>query len=208
MATQSLSMDLLSDIAPIYSNEFQVRSVRKVTAEVRLRDGVRSAELQSAFVDRSIVKPGATLHIAAYVKPWREELQRIAATLTIPADLPNGRYNVAVCDARVREAAEIVRAPGLYRPKTFGDVVRILEIQFRPDRLYVMLNSPESGVTIDGREFNALPPSFQLTIGQLRDREKIVPTIGQIMAETTVALPFVVSGSYVTQIEVDRRGGR
>jgi len=208
MAAMTLSSGLLSDIAPIYSNEFQVRSVRKVSAEVHLRDGIRSADLESAFVDRSIVKPGETLRISAYVKPWRQEQQRITATLVVPPDLPNGRYNVAVCDARVREAAEIVRAPGIYRPKSFADVVRILDIQFAPDRLYVMLNSPEAGVTIDGREFDALPPSFQLTIGQLRDRERIVPTIGQIMAETSVQLPFVVGGSHVSQIEVDRRGGR
>jgi len=208
MAAQMLALGLLGDIAPIYSNEFQVRSVRKVTAEVRLRDGIQSADLVSAFVDRSIVKPGETLNVAAYVKPWRQEQQRIAATLTVPADLPNGRYNVAICDARLREGAEVVRAPGLYRPKNFADVVRILDIHFPPNRLYIMLNSPEAGVTIDGREFDALPPSFQHTIGQLRDREKIVPTIGQIVAETTVNLPFTFSGSQITQIEVNRRGGR
>jgi len=208
MAPMALSLGLLTDMVPIYSNEFQVRSVRKVTAEVRLRDGIQSADLRSAFVDRSVVKPGEAVSISAYIKPWRQEQQRIATTLVVPADLPNGRYNVAVCDARQRELAEVVRAPGLYRPRDFTDMVRILDIHFPPNRLYVMLTSPEGGLTIDGREFEALPPSFQLALGQLRDRERVVPTIGQILAETTVNVPFVISGSQITQIEVDRRGGR
>ena len=208
MAPMTASLNLLSDMAPIYSNEFQVRSVRKVAAEVRLRDGIQAASLHSAFVDRSIVRPGETISISTYVKPWRKEMERLTTTLTVPADLPNGRYNVAVCDSRQREGAEAVRAPGLYRPQNFADVVRILDIQFPANRLYVILTNAEGGVTIDGREFDTLPPSFQHTLSQLRDREKIVPTIGQILAEATVNLPYVLSGSQITQIEVDRRGGR
>jgi hypothetical protein len=208
MAPTSLAIDLLSDMAPIYSNEFQVRSVREVTAEVRIRDGIQSGDLQSAFVDRSIVKPGETVRISAYIRPWRKPQQRITTTLRIPASLPNGRYNIAIIDARQRELNEIVRAPGLYRARNFDDVVRILGVQFPTNRLYVLLANPENGLTIDGREFDSVPPSFQQTLSQLRDREKIVPTLGQILAETTVNLPFVLSGGQITQIEVDRRGGR
>jgi len=208
VSVMMLSVDLLSDMAPVYSNEFQVRSVKSVSAEVHLRDGLQSANLDSAFVDRSIVKPGETIQVSAYVRPWRKEQQRLSTTLRIPATLPNGRYNVAICDSRQREAADVVRAPGLYRAHDFADVVRILRIHYRPDRLYVMLTSPEGGVTIDGREFDQLPPSIQNTLTQLRDREKTAPTIGQVLAETTLDVPFVLSGSQITQIEVDRRGGR
>ena len=208
MACTNVAFGLLEDMAPIYSNEFQVRSVRKITAEVRLRDGIQAADLESAFVDRDMVKQGETITVSAYVKPWRQERQRFTTTLTIPADLPNGRYNVAICDSRMREASEVTRAPGLYRPKNFADMVRILDIYFPGDRLYVMLAAPDSGITIDGSEFSSLPPSFQHTLSQLHDRQRIVPTIGAIHAETRLNLPFILSGSQIAQIEVDRRGGR
>ncbi|MCX8035920.1 MAG: hypothetical protein N3D11_02470 [Candidatus Sumerlaeia bacterium] len=207
-AIMNPSMTLLSDLAPIYSNDFAVRSVRSVAAEVRLSEGLKIAELRSAFVDRTIVKPGETVQVSLYVRPLRKETERVTAALQIPAHLPNGRYNVAVCDARQREGAEIVRAPGLYRPRAFDDVVRLLRLYFRQDRLYILLTSPDDGVTIDGAEFDRLPPTIQMTLSQLRDREKISPTIGQVLAEATLDFPYIISGNQIMQIEVDRRGGR
>ncbi|MBM3333359.1 hypothetical protein FJY63_01735 [Candidatus Sumerlaeota bacterium] len=203
-----MALGLLSDLAPIYSNEFQVRSVRSVTARIRLRDGLQSADLRSAFVDRSIVKPGEAIEVSAYIRPWRQPEQRITTTFRIPATVLDGRYNVSVCDGPMREGAEIVRAPGLYKPNNFDDVVRVLKIHFAPNRLYVLLTSAQSGITIGGREFDSLPPSVQQNLNQLRDREQMVPTLGQILAEKTVELPFVLSGSQIVQIQVDRRGGR
>jgi hypothetical protein len=208
LAPQALGSGLLGDLAPIYSNEFQVRSIRRIAADVHLRDGIERAVLSSAHVDRSIARPGQRLRISAYIKPWREPQRRVVITLPIPADVADGPYNVVVADARQRTAAEVSRAPGLYDPKSFADLVRIIDIQFPSNRLYALLTAPDRGFTIDGQEFADLPPSIVQTLGKLNDREKIRPTVGRIEAEATLELPYVVTGSHLTQIQVDRRGGR
>jgi len=208
MAPDSLALDILNDVAPIYSNEFQVRSVKRIAAEVHLRNGVKSARLQSAFADRTIAKPGQTIRVSAYIKPWRRPQRRIVMEVRVPRDLEDGDYNLVVCDSSRREAAELARAPGLYKPRNFAELVRLIDLQFDPDRLYVMITSPERGLTIDGREFASLPPSIQLALTRLHDREKISPTIGQIVTETSMPLPFVVTGNQIISIKVDRRGGR
>lgn len=207
-APSALAINLLDDLGPIYSNDFEVRSARRVEAEVHVRDGIEAARLRSAYSDRSIVKPGQTIRVSAYVKPWRKPLRRIRTDLRIPADLADGRYNVVVCDAYQRRRAELVRAPGLYRPRDWNSVVRILRMEFPTDRLYVILTSAERGVTIDGHEFASLPPSIAFTLNRLNDREKIERTIGRVLAETTVRLPFLVEGSSIISIQVDRHAGR
>jgi hypothetical protein len=74
--------------------------------------------------------------------------------------------------------------------------------------LYALVTSPGRGLTIDGKEFASLPPSVSFMLNELRDRDKIVPVIGEIIAETTLDMPYVIEGSDMTQIQVDRRGGR
>jgi hypothetical protein len=208
MAPLDAAMALLNDLAPIYSNSFTMHSIKSLSANIELSNKIRSAEIQSAFLDRTVIKPGQTLSVSAYVRPWLGEPQRVSTTIQTPPDLPEGRYNVVVCDSRQRELAELSRAPGLYRPRSYNELIKLLGISFPSDRLYVMITSPSRGITIDGQEFRKLPPSVTFMLGELHDREKIVPTMGEIVAETSLDMPYVIEGGDMTQIGVDRRGGR
>lgn len=207
-AVQSIGTMLMSDLAPIYSNTYDIRSVRKLEAEVHIRNRIEAATIRSAYVDRSIYKPGQEVHISTYVKPFRKPQVRLTTTIRLPAELEDGRYNVVVCDSSTRESVEVARAPGLYKPREFADIVRILQIHFMPNRLYVLVTKPERGITIDGQEFTSLPPVLLHTVAGLQDQELITPTLGQNIVDDSREMPYLVQGGEVIPIQVDRHGGR
>ncbi len=201
MATMLSAMSVMSDLRTVLNNPFEKIGAQEITLSARLTERVREAAMESLRPQRRIYRPGETVQLRATIRPYRSEPETFTASLTLPEDLSDGLYTVALLDASGRASLENSRAPGLRKARDLNHMFELLAVAYPSNRTYTVLQKTGAGMTIDGQALPHLPPSL---IGALAasGREAIAPIRTIILAEEERAWPYEFNGAAETTITV------
>ncbi len=75
------------------------------------------------------VAPGESFAVGVDLEAWRGAPRRETITLTVPAELPPGRYKVGVASATDFFALDAQRAPGLFRDDNLDATLALLAVR-------------------------------------------------------------------------------
>ncbi|HUS58901.1 MAG TPA: SpoIVB peptidase S55 domain-containing protein [Planctomycetota bacterium] len=143
----------------IMNNPFKPTTIKEMSAEMNLKVGVQSAVIDSLRLASVKVAPGKTAKLAVKLRRYRRQYETLEVEVPIPADLPEGLYDVSVCDSNRARWADMAAAPALFQPTNYEEFMRMLRLQYPNEELYVRISMPGTGVSVRGTALPNLPGS-------------------------------------------------
>ena len=119
----------------------------------------RVETLVGLHAERAQVEPGDTLELLLDVKPWRGEAMRRRLPVTLPPDLPAGRYTLLVGDGASADAARLAIEP--VEPVTFAQALALLRSLGSAKQLVVLGVLSGRGLATGGEVLPRLPASMR-----------------------------------------------
>jgi len=125
-------------------------------------------------------------------------------SLTLPADIPDGEYELSLCSVMGQLSALRSEKPHLFQAETLSEALSALNLlgSFTGDRLYMRLNLKRGGMAYKRLEMPDLPGSRRKILSDARLTTEVTPYSEALVVEHPT--DFVVNGRYTTQIQVKR----
>jgi hypothetical protein len=118
----------------------------------------RTAELVGAHLARTRVEPGETLDLYVDLRDWRGGPERRTLPVTVPDDLPAGRYVLVVGDGTSLDPVRMQLEPA--PPQTFEQALAWLSSLGTPREIGVLGVMPGRGLAVAGEVLPRLPASL------------------------------------------------
>lgn len=155
--------EVASILDTLNENPFGEVRVESVRAQIEVREERRTAELARVYPAKTTVKPGETIDLTVYLKPYEQPEEVVHLPLHIPGNAPGGRAIVAVLGGESSSALK----PRLGRrdpiPTTLDQLMENLRKSDRNDELVVLLHLPTMGLEMEGIQL----PDVPLPIGEV-----------------------------------------
>jgi len=197
--------DLIVPLMTMTRTPFGQAYVNLVAVEVSIEPQAAAAMMHQARLRRDVYRPGETVTVDV---EWLNEQTRPTYTqasyaLELPADLPDGSYELLVGSASAHLAALRAQRPYEWYASNFSDVLTILNHigSFPENRLYLHLKLSDVGVAL-GRTPMPDLPSFRQKILADTGRVDVRPFRESLVVEHDT--DFVVQGEKTFTIRVDR----
>ncbi len=154
--------DLFFTLLSVNLNGFEFVEMKDVYVETKAIPGIRRKEIVSALAESTKVRPGESVRIRVRLKEFgtnKEEI--IDIPIRIPSSLQEGFATVFIGSGSTAEWEEFRLEPAF--PKSFPELLQMLQRRKRNDVLYAFLEIPTSGYRTD----TALLPSLPYSILQI-----------------------------------------
>ena len=183
-------------------NPFQRVLAKRITGTVLVSSVSRSAEILYASVSRTRFRPGATVTAFVVYRPFHDVEHTLPVKFKLPANLPEGTYDLSVSDWQQYLRDEQDAEPFKFSADSVNEVFDVLRdvATIRHDALYVRLQRQPDGVAVGRTAMPKLPDSRrELLIGS--DRSDITQFVSSDV--TVVKTDDVMSGSAQFAIDID-----
>jgi hypothetical protein len=154
--------DITSPIGTLLNNTFQKEvKINKISLCAYVFDTRRTASIESVKVSKRTVKPGETIQINVTLRPFDSQPVQKTVSFQIPNDaVPGSIISITACDSQYSQSLKKLRAPGLFKPKNFDQLVDLIESAEKRTNLIVRLRLSKRGITYQGQRFPSLPSSL------------------------------------------------
>ncbi|HIE52774.1 MAG TPA: hypothetical protein EYP85_13550 [Armatimonadetes bacterium] len=194
--------ELAQILETLSDNPFREVEVEEVKAAVELLPERRTATVERAFADREKVKPGDTIQLSVYLKPYNEPEVLRQITLTVPENTPEGRLTIGLIGGQ--SAAYLKRRLGKVDPKptSLEQMLALIQARERNNQLLVEMVRPTVGLEIEGHQLPDLPVPFSQVLrashtGHVRLIRDVV--------EQALDLDWIVSGAALLTLKVETK---
>jgi SpoIVB peptidase S55 len=189
---------LFSSIANIVNlivrNPMAPIRIENIQSEVEISSGRTVAQIESVRVASDRIEAGEPLKVYVTLKPFKGERQTIEIVQPLPADLPEGNYEAAVCDLTNTLRKRFRNEPQLLEPRDLDSILQVIRMQTEPKRtaIYLHVALPERGLAVKGQALPNLPGSVRAVFSNSRQTHE--PLIRSDLVRT-VDTHWVVEGS-------------
>jgi hypothetical protein len=169
-APQALFAQVAAVVNILTYNSFKPVRINRIECETHLLPGRRTAEIEAIALDSETYAPGEKLKATVYLLPYKGLRQRVPVTLQLPTDLPEGSYNITVCDDMTSVRRQLRDNPNWSSPQNLDQVFEALDVQASAQRTHLVMRVPldAGGIALDGRLLPDLPPSMVQILGNTR----------------------------------------
>lgn len=195
---------LMLPMLQLGSNPYTKVQVENITLDLKIEDKRRTARIQSLRLDKLRYRPGDTVDVEMVLQPYLEKPVTQTGTITIPKDAPEGLVMLLAGNARFHEGWQRSRAPLNFRHKNINQLVELLKRGESNSDIIMELFVPEPGLTVQGKEFENLPPSVMSVMNTAKQIGDSGYTAGTTLHIDRVSTDYVISGSGVLRFVVDR----
>lgn len=182
-------------------NSFAEVRIVKIECETLIRPGRTTADIHSVELQADEYAPGDTLVVDVFLRPHRGNLQRKRLHFPLPADLPEGKYSLTICDDAQRLRLDLRDQPLLAQPQSLTQLLEAIRRQTEVKRNLIALRLPtkSSGVTLEANAYPKLPGSMVQILGQGR---RTGPQLTHEALTVRQPTPWIIQGSEVVSFQV------
>ena len=185
-------------------NPYAKVKIESVNLDVKIEDKRRTAQILTARLDKNVYRPGEEVKMTFTLRPYLEQPITLTGTITIPKDTPDGVILLRAMNSGSYQSRQRSRAPGVFSPRNINQLVKLLE-RIEPNTNIIMeLSVPQSGLTVQGEEFSDLPISVMSVMNTATRLGERGYTFGTSLHTNKVETDYIISGSAVMPIAVDR----
>jgi hypothetical protein len=186
----------------LYLNNLSAPDVKGVNVTVDLIPERRVATIENAWVGDTDVRPGDTIPVKVFLRPYRGESLERDFAVTVPAGLTKGDHRILLSDAETLNRMQNI-AGMVNRYLNIPETVSLINQERTNNRLYVSLVEASPTAYVDDKTLPSLPSSVLNVMQAGRAPTRTVLTSPDTATEQT-SLPFdyVVSGSYTLRLHV------
>jgi hypothetical protein len=187
------------DFSRLFSNNFEVPTVKHISLRVESLPGRKSYTIESAWLEKGEAMPGEDLKVRVLVRPYRGEAKIEETTVHVPDQIARGtNLRVLVSDSewmnRSARGMNLAMLPGSTSgPVGLDQLIALMNRDRRNDRLYVGLFVPAPTMVWEDKELPNVPLS-QISVIDGRP----APTSVQVLRESLASESSVVLGGPVT----------
>ncbi len=186
----------------LYLNNVKVPNLKAVSVNVDLIPERRVATIENAWVANSDVRPGDSVPVKVFLRPYRGEPIQREFNVKIPDGLAKGDHRIVLSDAETVNRMQNL-AGFMNRFIDLPETVSLLNQERSNNKLYVSLVESSPTAYYDDKTMPSLPSSVLNVMQAGRASNRSLITSPETASEQ-MALPFdyVVSGSYSLRIHV------
>jgi len=198
----SVATAVQSAFARIYSNPYEVPQIERVDVRVTALQDRRWAMIDSAWMEKSEVRPGETVGVKVLLRPYRGAPFIQELPVTIPEQSARGTLQLVISDADFLNrsvpslAASQGQLPGL------EELIRLLNRERHNDRLYATLVQSTPTIFIEDKEMPNAPTSMINVLDQRQNPGNTRVLWQSAEGEWSVEMHQVIAGQRMLTITV------
>jgi hypothetical protein len=204
----SIALTVQNDFARLFTNNYEVPNVQRVSLRVESMPGRKSYTIESAWLDKGEAIPGEDLKVRVLVRPYRGEARIEETTVHVPDQIsPGTTLRVLVSDADWMNRSSRgfnfgTMAGSSSGPTGLDQLIALMNRDRRNDRLYVGLFVPAPTMVWEDKELPNVPLS-QISIIDGRPGPGSVQVLRESLAsESSVPLGGPVSGLISLNLQI------
>ncbi len=190
---------LLSYAAFLELNDLDNAPITAVDVEMEQALEPRVEVLERVTADRLRVKPGEKVHLTLELRPYRGERIRRKMAVTVPEDIPDGRYYLMVGDGSNVDAARLMVEPA--EAETLEESLALLRSFHSRRELRVLGLVAAKGLTVGGHALPELPASMRSV---LATGKNVSPMQLRVAGDWTEPLDTPMDGIHRVDLTVER----
>ena len=186
----------------LYLNAVNPPSVKRVSVTVDLLPERRVATIENAWLANPEARPGDSVAVKVFLRPYRGDSIERDFTLKIPEGLSKGEHKIVLSDADTINRMQTV-AGMMNRYIDQPQTVSLINQERSNNKLYVSLLDASPTAYYDDKTMPSLPASVLNVMQSGHGSSRSLVTSPDSASEQ-MSLPFdyVVSGSYALKITV------
>ncbi len=132
---------VLMPAALLMNNPFKDLKLKSVNLHISARPVSRSAVITSAVVRRTTVAPGGTIRVRLTIKPFRGAEHYVYLHIPVPANTPDGKYNLVVGSSNSVIQQEMTYFPQRFAPGSIDELIADIRhlTAYRDNAIYARL---------------------------------------------------------------------
>lgn len=191
-----------SELNFLFANDIKPVPLDSVEATITITRGRNSAELVTAFPERTWAHPGETVAIHIELQDYRAAKTKEVIRVPIPPTTPTGIVNITVISANEFFTQKVQRLPGVANPTSLSQLLKHLEESGREDELVVAGFLSQPALSIGDREMPQTPPSLRRIFSKNPKSIRTQPVSNSLLFKIQVKLNRVIQGAASFDMEV------
>ena len=194
-------------VALVGDNPFKNLALEEISLDATITPANRAAVIKAVNVKNLIVAPGDTVSATVEVEPFQQPLRKLTIQLQVPADTPDGEYDLVVGSAEMALGQEEQFFPNRFDPQNVEALVAAIQniLGYQRDKLYARLVLDVAGAAQKGRELGNLPPS-RVALYASEKLKDATPLHNAVLA--SVDAGGVLDGGEMLTITVDKNANK
>lgn len=193
-----------SPLLALMQNTFEEVDVESILLEIEFHDKRTNARIDGVRISKDRIRPGDSLDVTVFMTPYLEDTVTKQFQVTVPKDMPEGRALLRLLDASSSESWERSRAPMKARTVNVSHIIRRIREEESNNDIIVEIFNPKLGVTIRDQELPALPLTALSVISSQKQAGGSGFTRGTTFMKERIHTDYVVSGSAMLILDIDR----
>jgi len=187
----------------IYSNPYELPKIERVELHVKPLAERRWASIDSAWVERSVVRPGETLSVKVLLRPYRGAPFIKEIPVTIPAQTAQGTLELVISDAEfLNRNVQSLAASSQGQLPGLEDLIELINRERHNDRLYATLLQSTPTVLVENKEMPNIPISAINVLNQRQNPGNARLLWQSTAGEWSVDMHQVIAGQHFLTITV------
>ena len=198
------AFDVAMSLNAVLVNEFLIPKVEKVSLHFQAIPGTKSAVIKKIFTDKIRVREGDTLSVIFSIKPYHGEEFQMSKKLILPQRLQQKSLTILAGSGQYISQSEFHSGLMDPQPENFEQIVEILNKRRQNNCLYIQLREQIPGTKLQGKTFQAVPPSILGQISSRNDGKKSSSVRDRILGEKSIIADFAIQGGKTITLEVKK----
>lgn len=200
----ALARDVNGVLDFVLDNRFVTPMIESLSIEIQSSNERRTAVIEDVWIGSETVKPGDTLEVRVFLRPYRGDRVVKRLDVTIPKTISNGPVQVLVGSSQAVLRHDLNAVPQRYRPTDGPRLIELLNNRRTGNRVYLKMFQGGAGGMVKGREMPGLPPSVLAVMNSERTKGSFVPIREKVVAEETVRTDYVIAGQNWSRLTAKR----
>ena len=198
-----VATDVMMAFNEIYSNPYEQPKVERVELHVTQLPERRWAKIDSAWIEKSEVRPGETVGVKVLMRPYRGAPFIQEIPVTIPEQAQRGQMQLLVSDAEtLNRTVQSLGAVSQGQLPGLEELIKLMNRERRNDFLYATLLQPTPTLLVEDKEMPNAPTSEINVLNQRQNPGGARVVYESTAGEWSVEMHQVIAGEHRLTITV------
>lgn len=198
-----LATEVQAAFSRIYSNPYELPQIKRIELHVKNLPERRSADIEGAWIERTMVHPGETLNVKVLLRPYRGEPFIQSILVTIPAQTARGMLQLVISDADfLNRNVQSLASTSQGQLTSLEQLIQLLNRERHNDRLYATLLQPTPTVFVEDKEMPNVPASAISVLDQRQTSDGARLLWQSTAGQWSVPMHQVITGQHMLTLTV------
>ncbi|MCX5658264.1 MAG: hypothetical protein NTW19_00910 [Planctomycetota bacterium] len=204
LSLESMMMQIVPPVAVMTQNPLESMPLQSMSLEIDIEPSLRVGSIVSGRLDRKEVAPGENASLSVRIQPYGKPAFERRLTIAVPESLPDGEYQLSVCDAQNYLQSAIMSRPHIMSPASGSDLFSMVQtvLGVASDSIYLVLQSRQEGLVVGQEELPRLPSSRRALIASPTNS---IATSYTELVSASAPIGLVVDGNLGFTITVNKK---